>query len=41
MIISIAIADSNRDYVERLTEVLQQKVDLNISIFTILFLGYF
>lgn len=34
MIISIAIADSNRDYVERLTEVLQQKGDLNISIFT-------
>ena len=34
MIISIAVADLNREYVERLTEVLQQNGDLNISIFT-------
>lgn len=34
MIISIAVADSNREYVERLAEVLQQNGELNISIFT-------
>lgn len=34
MIISIAVADLNREYVERLTEVLQQNGDLSISVFT-------
>ena len=34
MIISIAIADTNRDYIERLAEGLQQYNDLNISVFT-------
>ena len=33
MFISIAVADSNREYLERLTEVLQQNGDLDISIF--------
>ena len=34
MNISIAIADPNKDYLYRLTEVLQQNRDLNISIFS-------
>lgn len=34
MIISIAIADQNREYVERLSEALRQYNDLNISVFT-------
>lgn len=34
MIISIAIADKNREYIKRLSEVLQQNNDLNISVFT-------
>ena len=34
MNISIAIADSNREYVERLSEVLQQYPELDIHIYT-------
>lgn len=34
MIISVAIADSNREYTERLTEVLQNQADLKLSVFT-------
>ena len=34
MIISIAIADSNRNYLERLVEILQKNSELDISIFT-------
>ncbi|MCD7739082.1 MAG: AAA family ATPase [Lachnospiraceae bacterium] len=34
MIISVAIADKNREYVERLSEVLQQYDNLDISVFT-------